>query len=102
MVALFFFFFLVKVSSFKCFQFSRPPPPLEKGKDWGGEGKIFNSEYCDNENEESAYMIVSNGVAIHSSFLAWKILWTEDPGGLQFTGSQKARHDLVTKHIDTG
>ena len=47
-------------------------------------------------------MIVSNGVAIHSSFLAWKILWTEDPGGLQFTGSQKARHDLVTKHIDTG
>ena len=95
-----FFFFLVKVSSFKCFHFSRLPPPLEKEKDWGGEGKMFNYEYCD--NEESTYMIVSNGVAIHSSFLAWKILWTEDPGGLQFTGSQKARHDLVTKHIDTG
>ena len=27
-------------------------------------------------------------MATHSSILAWKILWTEDPGGLQSTGSQ--------------
>ena len=29
--------------------------------------------------------------------LAWRIPWTEEPGGLQPTGSQRVRHDLVTK-----
>ena len=29
----------------------------------------------------------------HSSILAWKILWTEEPGGLQPMGSQIVRHD---------
>ena len=29
-------------------------------------------------------------VATHSSILAWEIIWTEDLGGLQFTGSQKS------------
>ena len=32
-------------------------------------------------------------MAIHSSVLAWKIPWTEEPGGLQSTGSQRVRHD---------
>ena len=31
-------------------------------------------------------------MATHSSILAWKIPWTEEPGGLQSMGSQKARH----------
>ena len=29
-------------------------------------------------------------MAIHSSTIAWKIPWTEEPGGLQSTGSQKS------------
>ena len=29
----------------------------------------------------------------HSSILAWKIPWTEEPGGLQSTGSQRDGHD---------
>ena len=29
----------------------------------------------------------------HSSILAWGIPWTEQPGGLQFMGSQRVRHD---------
>ena len=29
----------------------------------------------------------------HSSILAWKILWTEEPGGLQSIGSQRVGHD---------
>ena len=29
----------------------------------------------------------------HSSILAWKISWTEDPGRLQSMGSQRVRHD---------
>ena len=32
-------------------------------------------------------------MATHSSILAWKIPWTEEPGGLQSTGSQRAGHD---------
>ena len=32
-----------------------------------------------------------------SSVLAWKIPWTEEPGGLQFTGVQRVRHDLAIK-----
>ena len=36
-------------------------------------------------------------MATHSSILAWRIPWTEDPGGLQFMGMQRAGHDLVTE-----
>ena len=32
-------------------------------------------------------------MATHSSTLAWKILWTEEPGGLQFLGSQRVGHN---------
>ena len=32
-------------------------------------------------------------MATHSSILAWRIPWTEDPGGLQSMGSQRVRHD---------
>ena len=31
--------------------------------------------------------------ATHSSILAWKILWTEEPSGLQSLGSQRVRHN---------
>ena len=33
------------------------------------------------------------GMATHASTLAWKIPWTEEPGGLQSTGSHRVRHD---------
>ena len=36
-------------------------------------------------------------MAAHSSTLAWKIPWTEEPGGLQPMGSQRVRHDLATE-----
>ena len=36
-------------------------------------------------------------MATCSSILAWKIPWTEEPGGLQSTGSRGVRRDLVTK-----
>ena len=35
-------------------------------------------------------------MATHSSILAWRIPWTEEPGGLQSTGSQRVRHDRAT------
>ena len=31
--------------------------------------------------------------AIYSSILAWRIPWTEEPGGLQSMGSHRVRHD---------
>ena len=35
-------------------------------------------------------------MAPHSSTLAWKIPWVEEPGGLQSTGSQRVGHDWAT------
>ena len=36
---------------------------------------------------------LQNGMAAHSSILAWEIPWTEGPGGLQFIGLQRVGHD---------
>ena len=36
---------------------------------------------------------LEEGMATHSSTLAWRIPWTEEPGGLQSMGSQRVRHD---------
>ena len=36
---------------------------------------------------------LEKGMATHSSILAWRIPWTEDPGGLLSMGSQRVRHD---------
>ena len=35
-------------------------------------------------------------MATHSSILAWKIPWTEEPGGVQSMVFQRIRHDLAT------
>ena len=40
-------------------------------------------------------------LATHSNILAWKILWREEPGGLQSMGSQRVRHDWATTHTHT-
>ena len=36
---------------------------------------------------------LEEGMATHSSILAWRIPWIEEPGGLQSMGSQRVRHD---------
>ena len=36
-------------------------------------------------------------LAAHSIICAWKILWTEEPGGIQSMRSQRDRHDLAIK-----
>ena len=45
-------------------------------------------EYLSSEMEKA--------MAPHSSTLAWKIPWTEEPGGLQSMGSRRVRHERVT------
>ena len=39
---------------------------------------------------------LEKGKATHSSILAWRILWTEEPSGLQSMGSQRVRHNWAT------
>ena len=39
---------------------------------------------------------LEKGMATHSSILAWRIPWTEEPGGLQPVRSQRVGHDWVT------
>ena len=40
-------------------------------------------------------------MATHSSILAWRIPWTEEPGRLQLVGLQRVRHDRAdTTHIN--
>ena len=36
---------------------------------------------------------LGKGMAMHSSILAWRTPWTEEPGGLQSMGSQRVQHD---------
>ena len=36
---------------------------------------------------------LEKGMATHSTIPAWRILWTEEPGGLWSMGSQRIRHD---------
>ena len=64
-----------------------------------GEGFPHGSDH-----KESAYKVrdlgwedpLEKGMATHSSILAWRNLWTEEPGRLQSLGSQRIGHDGVT------
>ena len=40
--------------------------------------------------------LLEKGKATHSSILAWRIPWTEEPGGLKSKGSKRIRHDWET------
>ena len=41
---------------------------------------------------------LEKGVATHSSILAWRIPWAEEPGKLQCMGLKRVGHNLATKH----
>ena len=41
---------------------------------------------------------LEKGMATHSSILAWRIPWTEEPGGLESMGLQRVGHNWATKH----
>ena len=41
---------------------------------------------------------LENGMATPSSILAWRIPWTEEPGGLQSVASQRVGHNLACTH----
>ena len=41
--------------------------------------------------------LLEKELAPHSSVLAWRIPWTEEPGALHFMGSKRVGHDLATE-----
>ena len=43
-------------------------------------------------------LIPELGMAAHSIILAWRILWTQEPSGLQFIESQRVRSNLAHTH----
>ena len=81
---------------------------IEKRSDekfWQGFVGLYKGFPCSSVGKESACSAGDPGLipgledplekemATHSSILAWKILWTEEPGGLQSMGSQRVGHD---------
>ena len=44
---------------------------------------------------------LEKGMAPHSSILAWRITWTEEPDGLQSRGWQRVRYDRATNTTAT-
>ena len=62
--------------------------------------KIKTKTKTQSEVLTDIYQVVSTvsekAMAAHSSILAWKIPWMEEPGKLQFMGSLRVGHDWVT------
>ena len=46
--------------------------------------------------QETQVRSLEKGTATHSSTIAWRIPWTEEPGGLQSMGLQRVGYKLVT------
>ena len=67
---------------------------LDSGFPGGSDGK----ESAHNVGDLGWEDPLEEGMAAHLSILAWRIPWTEEPGGLQFMGSQKIGYDRVTDH----
>ena len=42
---------------------------------------------------------LEKGIATHSSIFAWRIPWTEEPGGLQSMVSQRVEHDFFSPNV---
>ena len=43
---------------------------------------------------------LEKGMATHSGMFAWRIPWTEEPGGRQYMGSQRVNDNRVTKQLE--
>ena len=63
---------------------------------WAGHGSLCIIWI---QNRES---LLEELLASHSSMLAWRIPWTEEPGGLQSMGSQRVGHDEEKRAYDIG
>ena len=63
--------------------------PLCKGFPGSSDGKESACNAGDSGSIPGSRRSPREGIATHSSILAWKIPWTEEPGGLQSMGLQR-------------
>ena len=63
---------------------------------WGSESKESACSVEDPVSIPGSEKPLEKGMTTHSSILAWRISWTEEPGGLRTMGSQRVEHDCVT------
>ena len=78
------------------------PFMVESGLIWSLPGGSKGKKICLHVRETRVGSLgqgrsLEQGMTTHSSILAWRIPWTEEPGGLQSIGSQRVRQDLATK-----
>ena len=62
----------------------------------GSDSKEFACNAGDPDSIPRLGRFPGERMATHSSVLAWRVPWTEEPGGLESTESQKGKHDWVT------
>ena len=62
----------------------------------GSEVKVSASNAGDPVSIPGSGRSLGKEMATHSSILAWRIPWTQEPGRLQSTGSQRVGHDWAT------
>ena len=75
----------------------QPTPVLLPGKSHGQRSLVGYSPWGCKELDTTEWLhFPEKAMAPHSSTLAWKIPWTEEPCGLQSMGSQRAGHDWAT------
>ena len=63
----------------------------------GSDSKVFACSAGDTQVQSLGWEDpLEKGLATHSSIIAWRIPWTEEPGRLQSMGSQRGKHNWVT------
>ena len=65
----------------------------------GGKGSTCNAGDCRPGFNPWVGKIPQEGVATHSSIFAWRIQWTEEPGGLQSMGVTESQTRLSNKNV---
>ena len=70
--------------------------PLYLGFPGGSDSKVSACNAGDMVWSMDQEDLLEKEMATHSSILAWRIPWTEEPGKLQYMGSQRVRHDWTT------
>ena len=64
-----------------------------------GSGKESGCKIRDSGSISESEISLRKKMETHSSFLAWRIPWTEEPGGLQFMASSGVKHDCMTIYM---
>ena len=76
------------------------PPSLRRFPKWHN-SKEFTCRAGDSYSTPGLERFPGGGNGNPLLILAWRISWTEEPGGLQSMGSQRLRYDLATEHTHT-